>query len=119
MQPPSAQNAEHDHRQTEHEQRPELPVEFDEQELRHRLQQHGANRFLRLKNLDFKQTKPFRTARQDDRDIFDCRAWLLVSTAPTDPIDFRCRPQIVLLSSIMPSGGLKPIDLSGAPVSIS
>src|SRR5262249_19703634 len=30
--------------------------------------------------LNSKQTKPFRTARQDDRDVFDCRPSSLVST---------------------------------------
>ena len=33
-----------------------------------------------LENLDVKQTKPFPTARQDDRDIIDCKASSLVST---------------------------------------
>src|SRR5512138_3461470 len=65
-----------------------------------------------------KETKPFRAARQDGRDIFDCRTLSFISRVPDDPIDFRCRPQTILLSSIMRSDGLKPVDLSAAPVSI-
>src|SRR5215475_8966925 len=67
------------------------------------------------KILDFKQTKPFRPARQDDRDIFDwgLRHWYRRCADVSPRL-----PQTLLLSSIMRTGGLKPVDLSAAPVSI-
>jgi len=83
------------------------------------LQQHEAKPILAgSKILDFKQTKPFRPARQDDREIFDWSFIIGIDGAPTYRLDFRCRPQTLLLSSIMRSGGLELVDLSAALVSI-
>ncbi len=68
-----------------------------------------------LKNLTFKQTKPFRATRQDDRDSFDRGASSLVSTAPRRIHAGRrlyCCPR-----SCVP-GRPKPVGLSAAPVSI-
>jgi len=83
------------------------------------LQQHEAKPILAgSKILDFKQTKPFRPARQDDREIFDWSFIIGIDGAPTYRLDFRCRPQTLLLSSIMRSGGLELVDLSAALVCI-